>query len=76
MFVLMRKFSSARIPLIKFVGKRLRIPISLNTNPAAKSNSPHHGANVALLLPAMYGRPALSEMEAECIESGGASMIW
>jgi hypothetical protein len=72
--------ANARVPLIKFIGKRSLLSPKTHASsapvapqivaPVAKSSG------LAINLPPSYGRPPLTAEEIEHIESGGASLIF
>lgn len=82
--------SKARIPLIKFIGKRSKLPKGKASSKPTQSDQaaaqPPESASKPKKKPtgvdfftlkggALYGRPKISEAESEAIESGGASML-
>jgi hypothetical protein len=86
LFTPIRLLSAARVPSIKFLGKRSRLPVSgAPGNVASKGISPQSppAAKVAstavayssLKGGAWYGRPALTPAEIAAIESGGATYM-
>ncbi len=75
------RFSTARKPLIKFLGKRCLIPVihqetkpvlKVESKPLAKKTG--NGVDFfSLAGGAWFGRPKLSQEEIEAIQTGGAS---
>ena len=69
-----------RTPLIKFIGKRSLVkggtPTAVTARPSNTSPTVRSSSTSTVELGVMYGRPVLSDMEKEFIESGGATIIF
>lgn len=71
--------ASARVPLIKFIGKRSLVPVQAHKATAVappKMAPAIKSSGFAVELPTTFGRPQLTAEEIEHIESGGASKIF
>ena len=74
--------SSSRVPSIKFIGKRSLLAASPTTvadnHPVKHNDGASEGKGIyfgSLEGAAFYGRPHISDIEAEAIESGGAELV-
>lgn len=68
--------SGARVPLIKFIGKRSLIPAPKVVENAPVVEKEKKSSGLAVNVHHMHGRPVLSDVEIESVLSGGADKIW